>query len=169
MTIGVKTAKFAVVEYAPVLAPSPARARQKYERPLASGSGRRSAVRPPSPGAIASRWNTRFVNPVSVATSNTYDSGRALELEEFSIKSDTGCSLAAIFAPTAGSRIFGAVISTPAIGPATAGLSGFELFEASHALTARIAVKTASAPMALRNIEFTRETLQKTAHHSVGR
>src|SRR5262245_17582957 len=152
MMIGVKTAKFAVAEYAPVLAPSSACARQKYERPVASRSGRRSVVRPPSPGGIASREKTLLVNPVSVATSNTHDRGRTPLLEAFSIRSETGWSSTAIFEPTAGSRAFGAVISTPGIGPATVGLSGFSLFEASHAVTASIAAHTPMAHKTLRII-----------------
>jgi hypothetical protein len=57
----------------------------------------------------------------------------------------------AIFAPMAGSRIFGAVMSTPGIGPATDGLSGFELFEVSHAVRTRTAVQT---PRADKNLRF---------------
>src|SRR5262245_9627446 len=92
MTIGVKTLKFAEVENGPVLAPSSARARQKYERPVASLSGSRSDVRPPSPGETDSRENTLFVKLTSVATSNTYDKGRTPELDAFSMSSDSGCS-----------------------------------------------------------------------------
>src|SRR5437773_1150489 len=46
--------------------------------------------------------------------------------------------------PACGSSIRGAEISTPGIGPATEGLSGFELLDASHALSASTA---ASSPM----------------------
>src|ERR1700741_443590 len=49
------------------------------------------------------------------------------------MRSVIGCLSTAIFIPLGGSRAFGAVMSTPGIGPATAGLSGFELLVASHA------------------------------------
>src|ERR1051325_771884 len=43
-----------------------------------------------------------------------------------------GCLSTAIFDPVCGSSGFGAVMSTPGIGPATVGLRGFELFVDSH-------------------------------------
>src|SRR5262245_25932375 len=117
---------------------------------------------------MASRMNTLLVNPASVATSNSYESGRTPELDEFSISSETGCSSTAIREPTAGSRTFGALISTPGIGPATAGLSGFELFEASHAATASIAVHTPRTEQALRTIEITTLVFRPRNGRSLG-
>src|SRR5262249_24781529 len=138
----------------PLFAPSSACARQKYERPVASGSGRRSEVRPPSPGETPSRSNTLFVKPASRATSNTYDNGRTPLLDEFSMSSDNGCSSTAILARTTGSRTFGAEISTPGIGPATVGLRGFELFELWHAVRVATAVQTLRADSTLRIINI---------------
>src|SRR5690242_9840102 len=45
-----------------------------------------------------------------------------------------GCLSTGIFMPVGGSSTFGAVMSTPGIGPATVGLSGLELLDASQAL-----------------------------------
>src|SRR5512145_2547715 len=47
-----------------------------------------------------------------------------------------GCWLSLYFEPWAGSTILGALMSTPAIGPATEGLRGFSLFVASQATSA---------------------------------
>src|SRR5450756_2111119 len=55
-----------------------------------------------------------------------------------------GCVVESTAQPAAGSSGFGAVIVTPAMGPATVGLSGFELFWTSQAHTTR-AVEPASS------------------------
>src|SRR5262245_43142586 len=90
-TIGVKTSKDVDRDWDPGLAPSSACARQKYVRAVASGSGRRRLVRPPSPGAILSREKTLFVKFASVAISNAYVSGRTPLLDAFSISNVIGC------------------------------------------------------------------------------
>jgi hypothetical protein len=52
-------------------------------------------------------------------------------------RSVIGCFVVSICSSTAGVTTFGALISTPAIGPATVGLNGFELFdEPTHAAVA---------------------------------
>src|SRR5882672_2747220 len=102
----------------------------------------RRLVRPPSPCAMPSLENTLLVNPVSVAMSNEYDSGRGPLLPAFSISSVTGCFSIEILVPGPGSSIFGAEISMPGMGPATEGLSGVELLLASQAVKNRAAART---------------------------
>jgi hypothetical protein len=58
--------------------------------------------------------------------------------------------------PLTGSSILGAEIVTPGIGPATEGLSGVELFDASHALNA---TTTAATPAAVRRFRLMDLTL----------
>src|SRR5580765_5714753 len=86
----------------------------------------------PSPGGTDPRPNTFVVKALSVATSNVYDSGRTPLLDAFSIVSLTGCCESLSLVPIDGSSRRGAEIWTPAIGPATEGLSGVSLFWASQ-------------------------------------
>jgi hypothetical protein len=81
--------------------------------------------------------NTLPAKLASVAISTDSVSGRGPLLEAFSINSVTGCLSTATFEPTSGSSGFGAVISTPGIGPATDGLNGVELFDASQPTRAK--------------------------------
>jgi hypothetical protein len=67
----------------------------------------------------------------------------------FSIVSFIGCAESLNFEPMEGSRRPGAVISTPAIGPATEGLKGVSLFCASH--PARVKSEPARA-VAVKNL-----------------
>ena len=93
-------------------------------------------VRPPSPPGTPLRANTFEVNSASLATSNMYEMGRTPVEVAFSITSRIGCCDSLYLKPCPGSRSFGGVIFTPAIGPATDGLSGLELFCASHPASA---------------------------------
>src|SRR4051794_30861468 len=56
-----------------------------------------------------------------------------------------GCCDSLYLKPCAGSISFGAVISTPAMGPATEGLRGLELFLASHPVNAKVSVAQSAA------------------------
>src|SRR6185436_14214987 len=76
-------------------------------------------------------WKTLPAKFTSVATSTVIESGRGPVLDAFSISSVTGCWATAIFIET-GSRVFGALISMPGIGPATDGLNGVVLLDASQ-------------------------------------
>jgi hypothetical protein len=90
-------------------------------------------VRPPSPGATPLRAKTIDPNSASPATSNVYDNGRTPLVDAFSTSSRIGCCDSLNLKPCCGSSRRGWVISTPGIGPATPGLSGFALFLASQA------------------------------------
>ena len=68
--------------------------------------------------------------------------GRTPVEDAFSISSVIGCFSIAIFVPVCGSSSFGAEISTPGIGPATVGVSGFELLTVSQATVANNATPT---------------------------
>src|SRR3954452_4723052 len=61
-----------------------------------------------------------------------YVTGRTPFELAFSMSSLIGCCDSLNLNPCRGSSSFGGVISTPGIGPATEGLSGFELFSASQ-------------------------------------
>ncbi len=57
---------------------------------MASGSGSRRLVRPPSPAAMLSRLKTLLLKAASTAISNEYVSGRTPVVDAFSISSVTG-------------------------------------------------------------------------------
>ena len=80
------------------------------------------------PGVTLLRAKTLFWNALSLATSKVYDSGRTPFELAFSTISRTGCCDGFSLAPCAGSDARGALISTPAIGPAIDGLSGILAF-----------------------------------------
>ena len=94
-------------------------------------------MRPPSPGGMLFCSYTLPEKFTSVATSTASVKGRGPVLDGFSINSVTGCLSTATFAPTTGSSGFGALISMPGIGPATDGLNGVELFDASQPTSAK--------------------------------
>ena len=119
------------VRKGPLFAPSSARTRQKYVRPISSRSIW-TLVLPSPPGGTEPRPNTLDEKFVSLATSNVYASGRTPLLFEFSIISLIGCWTSLSLAPIEGSSRRGVEISTPGMGPATEGLNGVSLFFASH-------------------------------------
>src|SRR5690242_19837898 len=99
---------------------------------------------------MPSRENTLLEKFASVAMSNTSDSGRTPDVEAFWAVSVSGCASAAIRAPAAGVMVLGAVMLTPGIGPATDGLSGFELLATSHPTSASAAANVPIVQMKLR-------------------
>ena len=119
------------VRKGPLFAPSSARTRQKYVRPISSRSIW-TLVLPSPPGGTEPRPNTLDEKFVSLATSKVYASGRTPLVFEFSIISLIGCCASLSLAPIEGSTRRGAEISTPGMGPATEGLSGVSLFFASQ-------------------------------------
>src|SRR5690348_12538139 len=115
------------VAKSPVFAPSSARARQKYERPIASGSSC-TLVCPLSPGGTPDLLNNFVAKPLSAATSNVYLSGRTPLVVELPITRRTGCCDSFSFVPCEGEMSVGGLITTPGMGPAIVGVSGLELF-----------------------------------------
>jgi len=98
---------------------------------------------------MPSRENTLLLNAASVAMSNEYVNGRTPVLPAFSMSNVTGCLSICIFVPAIGSSIFGALMFTPGMGPATEGLSGSELLLASHAVSEQAAARTQKADRSL--------------------
>src|SRR3954454_8215170 len=155
----------------PVFAPSSARTRQKYPRPISSRSSC-TLVRPPAPGATRERLNTRVAKPLSVATSKVYERGRTPVDEAFSMSSLIGCCDSLNLKPCAGSSSFGGVMSTPGIGPATDGLSGFELFLASHPANTTVNRPTRTvhrAAVVLAAFDFMALPLDTKGYEKIGR
>src|SRR5258708_10417572 len=90
----------------------------------------------------------------SVATSMTYVNGRTADVDALLTINVIGCLSTATLVPEAGSAGCGAVILTPGMGPATVGLSGFELFDDWQATSATSAVTTTAADATLRDIDL---------------
>ena len=102
-------------------------------------------VLPFVPGVTLLRAKTLFWNALSLATSKVYDSGRTPFELAFSTISRTGCCAGFSLAPGAGSDARGALISTPAIGPAIDGLSGFSLFSTPQPAAITVSRRTGQA------------------------
>ncbi len=90
------------VRKGPLFAPSSARTRQKYVRPISSRSIW-TLVLPSPPGGTEPRPNTLDEKFVSLATSKVYASGRTPLVFEFSIISLIGCCASLSLAPIEGS------------------------------------------------------------------
>src|SRR4051812_6347521 len=74
-----------------------------------------------------------------------------------------GCCDSLYLNPCAGSSSFGALISTPAIGPATEGLRGLELFFASHAVSESVSVAHSAAAAVFVMISLERRSFSTRA------
>ena len=79
------------------------------------------------PGWMPILANSWLPNDESVDTWNSYDSGRTPFVVAFFTVSVIGWSLIEIWAFADGVTTLGALMVTPAIGPATVGLRGLEL------------------------------------------
>src|SRR5688572_7062187 len=131
-TTSASTTKLIAVEYGPVFAPSSALVRHQYV-PAASLSGNWKRVTPSVPGSTPERAKTIFLNAASVATSNEYFKGRAPVVSAFLKSSFTGWSRDRSVQSCPGSSRLAVDMTTPSIGPATAGLSGLALLSSWHA------------------------------------
>src|SRR5919108_143634 len=85
--------------------------------------------------------NSLLTKPASAASSTTYQNGRSPLDDELLNVSRSGCVLRTS-EPLIGVAGVGTESDTPAIGPATFGLSGLRLFSASQAASASAATAT---------------------------